>query len=162
MRLLLACVTFGPPLFFPPRPEAQNAGNASRPDAAPPVATLLDQAKQLVQQGDPQSALSTLDQAPPHGPYAAAAHTLKGNSAWRCCRNRLNLRLNLTRQLPCGLTTLPRTCRRASAYAMFNNLDRALERLAVAVKLAPNLPGVRYNYALVLARAVSIPSLKSR
>ena len=39
------------------------------------------------------------------------------------------------------------------AYASFDNLDRALERLSMAVKLAPTLPGVRYNYALVLARA---------
>jgi tetratricopeptide (TPR) repeat protein len=39
------------------------------------------------------------------------------------------------------------------AYASFNNLDGALDRLADALKLDPNLPGVRYNYALVLARA---------
>src|ERR1700760_1759513 len=77
-RILLACVTFGPQLLFPARSEAQNAGHASRPDAAPPVSTRLDQAKQLVQQGDPQSALNPLDQVPPYGPQAAAAHTLRG------------------------------------------------------------------------------------
>jgi tetratricopeptide (TPR) repeat protein len=39
------------------------------------------------------------------------------------------------------------------AYASFNNLDRALEQLSLALKLDPALPGLRYNYALVLARA---------
>jgi tetratricopeptide (TPR) repeat protein len=39
------------------------------------------------------------------------------------------------------------------AAAGFNNLGRALDLLAGAVKLDPDLPGARYNYALVLARA---------
>ena len=34
-----------------------------------------------------------------------------------------------------------------------HRLDRALDRLAMAVKLNPALPGARQNYAMVLARA---------
>jgi tetratricopeptide (TPR) repeat protein len=156
VRILLACVTFGPQLFFPARSEAQNAGNASRPDAAPPVSALLDQAKQLVQQGDPQSALNTLDQVPPHGPYAAAAHTLKG-----ICLALLQKPIESAAEFDQAIALRPNYApsylSSGLAYATFNNLDRALERLAVAVKLAPNLPGVRYNYALVLARAGKYP-----
>jgi tetratricopeptide (TPR) repeat protein len=38
------------------------------------------------------------------------------------------------------------------AAASFNNLDRAAQMLGIALNLEPDLPGVRYNYALVLAR----------
>jgi tetratricopeptide (TPR) repeat protein len=156
VRILLACVTFGPQLLFPAWPEAQNGGNASRPDAAPPVSTLLDQAKQLVQQGDPQAALNTLDQVPPHGPHAADAHTLRG-----ICLALLQKPIESAAEFDQAIALRPNYApsylSSGLAYATFNNLDRALERLAVAVKLAPNLPGVRYNYALVLARAGKYP-----
>ena len=39
---------------------------------------LLDQAKKLVQDGDPQSALSVLQQADPHGANASDIHAMKG------------------------------------------------------------------------------------
>jgi tetratricopeptide (TPR) repeat protein len=155
-RILLACLTFGLPLLFPARSEAQNAGNASQQNASPSVSTLLDQAKQLVQQGDPQAALNVLDQAPPHGPHAAAAHTLKG-----ICLALLQKPIESAAEFDQAIALRPNYApsylSSGLAYATFNNLDLALERLAVAVKLAPNLPGVRYNYALVLARAGKYP-----
>jgi hypothetical protein len=60
-------------------------GLAQREITTPPAnkasvdtAALLDQAKKLVQDGDPQSALSILEQADVHGAHASDLHAMKG------------------------------------------------------------------------------------
>ena len=113
---------------------------------------LLDQAKKLVQEGDPQGALTVLQQADLHGANASDIHAMKG-----ICLALLSKPIESAAEFEQAIRLRPNYAPNyfspGLAYATFNNLDRALERLSVALKLDPSLPGVRYNYALVLARA---------
>jgi tetratricopeptide (TPR) repeat protein len=113
---------------------------------------LLDQAKKLVQDGDPQSALSVLQQADPHGANASDIHAMKG-----ICLALLSKPIESAAEFEQAIALRPNYAPNyfssGLAYATFDNLDRALDRLSIALKLDPSLPGVRYNYALVLARA---------
>lgn len=113
---------------------------------------LLDQAKKLVHDGDPQGALSILEPADLHGPHASDIHALKG-----ICLALLSKPIESGAEFDLAIALRPKYApyylSSGLAYASFDNLDRALERLSVALKLDPSLPGARYNYALVLARA---------
>jgi tetratricopeptide (TPR) repeat protein len=112
---------------------------------------LLNRAKQYVRQGDPQSALALLEQAG-EGPHAADVHALRG-----ICLALLAKPIESAAEFEEAITLRPKYAptylSAGLAYASFNNFDRALDRLSMAVKLDPALPGARYNYALVLARA---------
>ncbi|MGC2401208.1 MAG: tetratricopeptide repeat protein [Acidobacteriaceae bacterium] len=146
-------LVLSPQALFPGHSGAQTVDHtATGQEAAPPVSAVLDQAKQLVQQGDPQAALSLLEQVPAHSPHAADVHTLKG-----ICLALLAKPIESAAEFDQAIALRPNYApsylSSGLAYATFNNLDRAIERLSMAVKLAPTLPGVRYNYALVLARA---------
>jgi tetratricopeptide (TPR) repeat protein len=124
--------------------------SASKPSAD--TAALLDQAKKLVHDGDPQSALSILEQADVHGAHASDIHAMKG-----ICLALLSKPIESAAEFEAAIALRPNYAPNyfssGLAYASFNNLDRAIERLSVALKLDPSLPGIRYNYALVLARA---------
>jgi tetratricopeptide (TPR) repeat protein len=123
---------------------------SSRPSVDTPA--LLDRAKKLVQDGDPQSALSLLEQADVHGAHASDIHAMKG-----ICFALLSKPIESVAEFELAISLRPNYAPNyfssGLAYASFNNLDRAIERLSVALKLDPSLPGLRYNYALVLARA---------
>jgi tetratricopeptide (TPR) repeat protein len=130
------------------------APTASR--ASSDTAALLDHAKKLVHDGDPQSALSILDQADMHGPHASDVHAVKG-----ICLALLSKPIESAAEFEQAIALRPNYAPNylssGLAYATFDNLDRALDRLSMALKLDPSLPGLRYNYALVLARAGKYP-----
>jgi tetratricopeptide (TPR) repeat protein len=137
-----------PPKGVPQQPSTPPAtGRASSSSSA-----LLDQAKKLVQDGDPQGALSIIEQADVHGPHASDIHAMKG-----ICLALLSKPIESAAEFEQAIRLRPNYAPNyfssGLAYASFNNLDRAIERLSVALKLDPSLPGLRYNYALVLARA---------
>jgi tetratricopeptide (TPR) repeat protein len=137
-----------PPKGAPQQPSTPPAtGRASSSSSA-----LLDQAKKLVQDGDPQGALSIIEQADVHGPHASDIHAMKG-----ICLALLSKPIESAAEFEQAIRLRPNYAPNyfssGLAYASFNNLDRAIERLSVALKLDPSLPGLRYNYALVLARA---------
>jgi tetratricopeptide (TPR) repeat protein len=116
------------------------------------TSVLLDQAKKLVQDGDPQGALSLLQQADVHGSNASDIHALKG-----ICLALLTKPIESAAEFDQAIALRPNYAPNyfssGLAFASFDNLDRALDRLSLALKLDPSLPGLRYNYALVLARA---------
>ncbi len=101
-------------------------------------ADLVERAKKLVQSGDPQGAISLLETADLHGPNASDVHALRG-----VCLALLAKPVESASEFDAAI----------ALRASFDNLDRALDRFARALKLDPSLPGLRYNYALVLARA---------
>jgi len=113
---------------------------------------LLDRAKQLIQGGDPQGAISLLETADLHGSEASDIHALKG-----VCLALLSRPVESATEFDAAIALRPNDAptyfSSGLALASFDNLDRALDQLATALKLNPNLPGARYNYALVLARA---------
>jgi tetratricopeptide (TPR) repeat protein len=123
------------------------AGRASSSSSA-----LLDQAKKLIQEGDPQDALSILLDADVRGANASDIHAVKG-----ICLALLSKPVESAAEFEQAIALRPNYAPNylssGLAYASFNNLDQAIERLSVALKLDPSLPGLRYNYALVLARA---------
>jgi tetratricopeptide (TPR) repeat protein len=147
---MLACLLLSQRVCFPSIASAQQASQSAA--AKPSISALLEQAKKLVQQGDPQGALSLLQQTDTHGADAADVHTLKG-----ICLALLSKPIESAAEFDQAIALRPNYApsylSSGLAYASFDNLDRALERLSMAVKLGPTLPGARYNYALVLARA---------
>ncbi len=128
------------------RASAAKRQNAARNEA------LIDQAKKLLQSGDPQGAMSVLEQAELNGPSASDVHALKGT-----CLAILQQPIDSAHEFDEALALRPKFApiyySSALAYASFGNLDGALDRFATALKLDPSLPGARYNYALALARA---------
>ena len=113
---------------------------------------ILDQAKRLIRVGDPQSALSVLQQADLQGANASDIHAMKGICLALLAKP-VESEAEFDQAIVLHPNHAPTYFSSGLAYASFNNLDRALDRLATALKLDPKLPGVRYNYALVLARA---------
>jgi tetratricopeptide (TPR) repeat protein len=119
-------------------------------------AALLDRAKRLAQGGDPQGALTLLDSVGLHGRLddqdSSDIHALRG-----VCLALLARPVDSAAEFDAAIALRPNYAptyfSAGLAFASFDNLDRALDRLSSALKLDPNLPGVRYNYALVLARA---------
>lgn len=130
------------------QPEARSSAR----DSIPRNAALLERAKKLVQAGDPQGAISLLEAADLHGSNASDLHALKG-----VCLALLDRPVESAAEFDEAIALRPNYAptylSAGLAFASFNNLDRALDRLEGALKLDPKLPGVRYNYALVLARA---------
>lgn len=115
-------------------------------------AALLERAKKRVQSGDPRGAISVLAPADLNDPNASDVHALKG-----VCLALLAQPVESAAEFDAAIALRPNYAptylSAGLAFASFNNLEGALDRLAGALKLDPNLPGARYNYALVLARA---------
>ncbi len=140
--------------------QALSPMSLAQRDTRPPSASkasvdtgaLLDQAKKLVQDGDPQSALSALEQADAHGAHASDIHAMKA-ICFALLSKPVESAAEFEQAIRLRPNYAPNYLSSGLAYASFNNLDRAIERLSVALKLDPSLPGLRYNYALVLARA---------
>jgi tetratricopeptide (TPR) repeat protein len=115
-------------------------------------AKLIDQAQQLIRSGRTQDALSLLQQANLHGSHASEVHTLKG-ICFAVLARPIESADEFDQAIALRPNSAPTYFSSGLAAASFNNLDRALTQLAMALRTDPNLPGVRYNYALVLARA---------
>ena len=113
---------------------------------------VINRVQQLIQNGRAQDALSRLQQVNLHGSHASEVHRLKG-----ICFAVLAKPIESADEFDKAIALRPDSAATylssGLAAASFNNLDRALTQLATALRLDPNLPGVRYNYALVLARA---------
>lgn len=124
-------------------PAQRESRNASVP---------LDEAKRLIQGGDPQGALTLLQESDLHGTNASDIHAMKG-----ICLAMLAKPVESASEFDQAIALRPNYAptymSSGLAFASFDNLDRALERLSTALRLDPNLLGLRYNYALVLARA---------
>ncbi len=138
------------PLFAPCVASAQQRTQTAQKKTQ--SASVLDQAKARVQQEDPRSALELLQQADLHGPGAADVHMLKG-----ICLAMLQQPVESATEFDQAIALRPSYApayfSAGLAFASFNNLEPALARLSTAMKLDPGLPGLRYNYALVLSRA---------
>jgi tetratricopeptide (TPR) repeat protein len=149
--LVVAVATY--PLLFPSIAGAQQQSKTSparRPSSS--SSAILDQAKKLVQQGDPQGALSLLEQTDVRGSSASDIHAVRGICLALLAKP-IESAAEFEQAIALRPNYAPNYLSSGLAYATFNNLDRALDRLSEALKLDPGLPGVRYNYALVLARA---------
>jgi tetratricopeptide (TPR) repeat protein len=135
-----------------PAAAQQHTVNRAGHRSASGNAALLDQAKRLVEGNDPEGAISLLEAADLHASNASEIHALKG-----ICLALLARPVESATEFDAAIALRPNYAptyfSAGLAFASFNNLDRALERFATALKLDPNLPGLRYNDALVLARA---------
>ncbi|HEV2272543.1 MAG TPA: tetratricopeptide repeat protein [Acidobacteriaceae bacterium] len=123
-----------------------------RPSSPDSASALVEKAKQLVQGGDPKAALAVLEQAEAASPRNSDVHALSG-----ICQAMLGKPLESAAEFDQAIALRPDYAptyfSAGLAFASFNDLTRALDRLSSAVRLDPNLPGARFNYALVLARA---------
>jgi tetratricopeptide (TPR) repeat protein len=145
---LVIAGAFSPVIGLAQQPS--NVPHASKTPSA--TSALLDQAKKLVRDGDPQSALALLQQADLHGSTASDVHAMKG-ICFALLAKPIESAAEFDQAIGLRPSYAPLHLSSGLAYASFNNLDRALEQLSLALKLDPSLPGLRYNYALVLARA---------
>ena len=123
-----------------------------RGQSASKTSALVEQAKKLVQNGDPQGALTLLQQAGPGSSNNSDLHAMKGICEAMLARP-IESEAEFDRAIALRPNYGPTYLSSGLALASFNNLDQALDRLSTALRLDPNLPGARFNYALVLARA---------
>src|ERR1700722_14993674 len=131
------------------------AGLAQQTRAAqrqPGSSAALNQAKKLIQNGDPQGALALLQRADLSASDAADIHTLKG-ICFAVLGKPVESAAEFDQAIALRPNYAPTYLSSGLAFASFDNLDLALARLSTAMRLDPQLPGVRYNYALVLSRA---------
>jgi tetratricopeptide (TPR) repeat protein len=135
-----------------PFPLIVGAQTSPRPQHALSTPALLDQAKRLVQGGDPQGALSLLERADPHAPGASEIHALKG-VCFALLAKPIESAQEFDQAIALRPNYAPTYLSSGLAFANFDDLDRASARLSTALRLDPHLPGARFNYALVLARA---------
>ena len=112
----------------------------------------IAQAQRLIHAGRAQDALTALAQANVRGSKAAEIHTLRG-ICFAVLAKPIESADEFDRAIALRPNSAPTYFSSGLAAASLNNLDRALSHLATAVRLNPALPGARYNYALVLARA---------
>src|SRR5438309_6649543 len=119
---------------------------------APGTSALLDQAKRLVQGGDPQGALSLLTRADLHARGASEIHALKG-VCFALLAKPIESAEEFDQAIALRPNYAPTYLSSGLALANFHDLDRASARLSTSMRLDPHLPGARFNYALVLARA---------
>ena len=135
-------------LWCAPAGAAQPASSAQKTYSS---SALVDQARKLIQAGDPEGALTLLQHTSPSDPVASEIHTLKG-----ICFAMTAKPIESTAEFDQAIALRPKAApiylSAGLAAAGFDNLDRALTMLAKALRIDPALPGVRYNYALVLAR----------
>src|SRR5882724_11207086 len=146
---LLAVLGMAGQLSCPTIGVAQTSPRAQHALTTP---ALLDQAKKLVQGGDPRGALLLLKRADLHAPGASEIHALKG-----VCLALLEKPIESAEEFDQAIALRPNYAptylSSGLALATFHDLDRASARLSTALGLDPRLPGARFNYALVLARA---------
>lgn len=118
----------------------------------PGSSVVVNQAKKLIQNGDAQGALALLQQVDPDASNTADIRTLKG-----ICFAVLGKPVESAAEFDQAIALRPQYAptylSAGLAFASFDNFDLALTRLSTALRLDPQLPGVRYNYALVLSRA---------
>jgi tetratricopeptide (TPR) repeat protein len=151
---LFALLTLSSQTFSLSAPAQAHAGKlfSSTSRGTSSNSGILVRAKKLIQEGDPQGALSILEQADPKGPNASDIHTIKG-----VCLALLAKPVESAAEFDQAIAMRPNYAptylSAGLAAANFDNLDLALDRLSSALRMDPNLPGARYNYALVLARA---------
>jgi tetratricopeptide (TPR) repeat protein len=112
----------------------------------------LDQAKRLVQGGDPQGALLALERADLHAPGASEIHALKG-VCFALVAKPIQSAEEFDQAIALRPNYAPTYLSSGLAFANFDDLDRAAARLSTALRLDSHLPGARFNYALILARA---------
>jgi tetratricopeptide (TPR) repeat protein len=113
---------------------------------------VVRQAKRLIQNGDPQGALALLQQADVSASDAADIHTMKG-ICFAVLAKPVESAAEFDQAIALRPNYAPAYLSSGLAFASFDNLDLALARLSTALRLDPQLPGIRYNYALVLSRA---------
>ena len=144
----LAAAAFAGQIFRAPGGLAQRSPPTR---SANSVSALLEQAKHLVQSGDPEGALEMLQEAGPGSSNNSDLHAMKG-----ICQAMLGKPIESAAEFDRAIALRPNYApyylSSGLAFAGFNNLDEALDRLSAALRLDPNLPQARFNYALVLAR----------
>jgi tetratricopeptide (TPR) repeat protein len=117
------------------------------------VSGIVDQARKLIQDGNPQGALALLQQADLRASNSSDIHTLKGVIFAMVARP-IESSAEFNQAIALRPNFAPIYFSAGLAAANFDNLSRASELLSRALRLDPALPGLRYNYALVLARAM--------
>ena len=150
-RAICPALILAMPLLFLV-PVVARAKSAPQNSSEAAAAAAMERARALIQRGDPQGALAWLTPPPGKGSAAGEIHALRG-----ICFAMLAQPIESTAEFDQAIALRPNDAptyfSAGLAAARFNNLSRALEMLASAARLDPALPGVRYNEALVLARA---------
>lgn len=147
---LLFLLLFGGHLFFrPPRSYAQQNSHPQKVNA---TAVSLAKARRLIQAGNPQEALVGLREIKLGTSSDSDVHLLRGICLAMMAQP-IEAGTELDEAIALRPNYAPAYMSAGLSFASLNNLEMALDRLSTAVRLDPNLPNLRFNYALVLARA---------